>query len=83
MKKMYCPQCGGEIILIEDCPERAWGICGDTLERVDNNDFRDNAIDFYCENDKEHNIDPMPDSQVSIEDFEAWKDKVLDVFFTM
>lgn len=79
---MYCPQCGGEIILILESHERAWGIDGENLVRVDNT-LRDHILDFYCENDKEHDINPMPDSQTSVEDFETWKDKVLDVYYTM
>jgi len=83
MRKMYCPQCGGEILFVRERNDEVYSIDEDyNLTRVDNL-MRDDAIYFACENDREHNLDVMPDSQISAQDFEAWKDKVTDVYFTM
>lgn len=82
MKKMYCPQCGGEIILVHRYYEHTWQLSGDRLIRCDN-ELEDSDVDFQCENDKAHNIEPTPDFHISIEEFEKWMEQVLDIFYTM
>jgi len=79
MKKMYCSECGGEIIVTREVPSHSFEINIDSLKCIDNFGFLggDPELIFHCSNDREHNIEPKPDyGNVSPIDFEKWKDEV-------
>ncbi|MCK5616370.1 hypothetical protein KAR91_81665 [Candidatus Pacearchaeota archaeon] len=82
MKKMYCPECGGEIMITRQVPEYSWIIKENGLERADNLTILDGPeLLFHCDNDREHNIFPLgPDSQDTLNEFGRWMDEVEEFF---
>ena len=82
MKKMYCSECGGEIILTREVPSHSFQIKNGSLECIDNWGFMggDPELIFHCINDREHNIDPQPDSAVTPFDFHDWMEEVEQFF---
>lgn len=84
MKKMYCPECGGEIIITREIPSHSFSIRTDSigLECIDNYGLTggDAELIFHCINDREHDINPRPDSDVLPNDFFKWIDEVEDFF---
>ena len=79
MKKMYCPKCGGEIIVTYEIPPHSFEITDDSLKSINNYAFGggDPELEFYCINDKEHNLDPHPDV---LSDFDQWMEEVNQFF---
>lgn len=71
MKKRYCPECGGELILTRELPIMSWSINDEDFEREDNNIFDDPLLVFYCQNDREHDIGSDSES------FQLWEADVL------
>lgn len=71
MKKRYCPECGGELILVRETPNRAWTIEENEFKRADNNIFDGPALIFYCQNDMEHDIGDD-------ESFGKWGDEIIE-----
>lgn len=84
MKKIYCPECGGEIIITREVPSHSFSIREDSigLECIDNYGPMggDAELIFHCINDREHDINPRPDSDVMPNDFRKWIDEVEDFF---
>ena len=81
MKKMYCPECGGEIMITRQVPERSWTIEENGLEKADNLTILDGPeLLFHCDNDREHYIYPRPDSQGILTEFVKWVDEVEEFF---
>lgn len=82
MRKMYCPECGGEIIITREGVSHAYSIEPSGLVCIDNYTGLDGyaEIRFCCINDAEHNIDPRPDSEIIPYDFDDWKDEVEEFF---
>lgn len=70
---MYCPECGGEIIVTYEIPPHSFEIDNDSLKCIDNYTFGggDPELRFYCINDKEHNIDILNGF-----DFDFWMEEV-------
>jgi len=82
MKKVYCPECGGEVMITRQVPEYSWTIEEDSLERADNHDIMDGPeLLFHCENDREHNIYPRLGSRVALLlRFFQWMDEVEEFY---
>ncbi len=78
MKKMYCPECGGEIMITRQVPERSWTIKENSLEKADNNIDNDPQLLFHCDNDREHNIYPLASSSSAktLLKFGQWMEEV-------
>ncbi len=83
MKKMYCPECGGEIIITKEALSHSYEINNDTLECIDNNDLMsgDGHLIFHCINDREHNIEPTPTSDITPIEYSEWENEVSMYFF--
>lgn len=73
MRKRYCPECGGEIILTREVPSRSWSIEENELEKADNNISNDPELIFHCENDREHDVGDCPA-------FDQWCDEVIEFY---
>ena len=80
MKKMYCPECGGEIMISRQVPERSWTIEEGSFEKADNLLYYDPELLFHCDNDREHDIYPRPDSHVTLNEFGEWMDEVEEFY---
>ena len=82
MKKMYCPECGGEIIITREVPSHSFGIHNGSLKCLDNYGVfgGDPELVFHCINDREHKIDPRPDSNTMPADFNDWMEEVEQFF---
>lgn len=83
MKKMYCPDCGGEIIITREVPSHSFEISNDSLKCIENFGFLggDAELIFHCSNDREHNIEPRPDvGSVTPIEFEMWREEVEEFF---
>ena len=82
MKKMFCSECGGEIILTREVPSHSFQIHNNSLKCIDNYGFMggDPELVFHCINDNEHDIDPRPDSGVPASDFYDWMEEVEQFF---
>ena len=81
MKKMYCPECGGEIMITRQVPERSWTIEENGLEKADNLTILDGPeLLFHCDNDREHYIYPQSNSQGTLIEFVKWVDEVEEFF---
>lgn len=57
MEKKYCPICNGEILFSYITPEKTYTIEDGKIIREDNNLNDVPYLEFYCSNDKEHDID--------------------------
>ena len=71
MKKRYCPECGGEIMITRRLPDRSWIIGEQEFVRADNNITDDDELIFHCVNDMEHDIDEHSDQ------FENWSAEIM------
>jgi len=82
MKKMYCLECGGDIMITRQVPERSWTIEENSLKKADNLNLMDGPdLLFHCENDREHNIHPRPGSRVAIIlRLDQWMDEVEEFY---
>ena len=74
MRKRYCVECGGEIMITRRVPERSWTIGEENFDRADNNITDDPDIIFHCENDLEHDIG------IDSPSFDRWQDEILDEY---
>ena len=79
---MYCQECGGEIILIREVPTHSFQINSNSLTCIDNFDLMGGnpELIFCCINDREHDIEPRPESGVPIYEFYRWMDEVEQFF---
>ena len=77
MKKMYCPECGGEIVVTREVEPLTFAISldGDVLEDISNVLCHDAELIFHCCDDREHDIESHPDPN-----YGKWRDKVEDYF---
>lgn len=81
MKKMYCPECGGEIMITRQVPERSWTIEENSLEKADNLTILDGPeLIFHCQNDREHDIYKQLIPQATTSEFNRWMDEVEGFF---
>jgi len=80
MKKMYCPECGAEIMITREVSSLSYTIEKHFLENVDLDFGSTSDLIFHCMDDREHNIEPQPDSKVNPFDFQNWKDEIEVVF---
>ena len=82
MKKMYCPECGGEIMITRQVPERSWTIEENSLEKADNLTILDGPeLLFHCDNDREHNIyPPLSSGAKTLLKFSRWMEEVEEFF---
>ncbi|MGD2071989.1 MAG: hypothetical protein PVG65_00660 [Candidatus Thorarchaeota archaeon] len=76
-KKVYCPECGGEIVMKYRRRSQYFYLNDDGyIERDKNNDlFEDEGIIFICSNDLEHNVNLFENSEDYVA-FEFWKTEI-------
>lgn len=76
MIKKYCKECGGEIIITWEKPDRSFTVEENSFAPADNNDAFGIVpfLHFHCENDNTHNIEPT--TAVEMVMFDAWKEEV-------
>lgn len=79
MKTMYCRVCGAEIVITYMRSDKSFRIQNNSLVRDDNN-FGDNELIFHCSDDMEHDIDPQPQDEISIDEFYEWEEEVEKYF---
>jgi hypothetical protein len=80
MKKMYCPDCGGEIMITRVAPDYSWTIEEHSLTRADNLINDGPELLFHCSNDREHDIYPLTNSQVIRSEFDNWMNEVEEFY---
>jgi|APFre7841882654_1041346.scaffolds.fasta_scaffold18534_5 hypothetical protein len=71
MKKMFCPECREEIGIDYVHPTKSFLMTDEgKFERNDNNLSDDPYLEFYCTNDREHDIDTkeVMDWEIEVED---------------
>jgi len=81
IERRQCPVCGGEIVFSLITPERNFYINDNGhFDEDDNNLYMfyngtyKPFLEFYCMNDREHNLD-------SDKGFEKWSNEVSKIFF--
>jgi hypothetical protein len=82
--KPTCPICGGEILLEHILNlSHVYKIDKDKFIREDNNDLINSGgwVRLICENDREHQLEPTPTSDIPYNDFIEWKDAITDKFY--
>jgi len=84
MKKMYCPECGDEIVVTREVPSHTFEITNDSLKCITNfvgSAGADAELYFHCNGDREHDIEPRPDKgNVTPVEFHKWIDEVEEFF---
>lgn len=81
IERRQCPVCGGEIVFSLITPERNFYINNSGhFEEDDNNLYMiyngtyKSFLEFYCTNDREHNLDLD-------KGFEKWNEGISEIFF--
>ena len=55
LKKMFCQECGSEIVVTYDVPQRNFEIIDGKVKETTNH-FNSPGIIFHCSNDMEHEV---------------------------
>lgn len=82
LTKRNCPECGEPIKFSRIVPEQSFIIEGGKIIRDDIHKglgYNDAYMDFYCSNDREHNINV--DTIVYEHKIDKWQEEIINEFY--
>ncbi len=80
----YCPICGGEIMFSYVTPDRDYYILEDGMIERDTNKQLwdgDSHLEFYCENDRTHDLGTAPSITEYRHAQQGWEEKIIEEFY--
>lgn len=84
ISKRFCPECGSDIKFSYHVPDRSYVVEKGKIVRDDawkGPMYDGPEINFYCSNDREHNIETP--SVVDEKDFYEWAEEIEDEFYKL